>query len=112
MKRRSVSLAVLAASPIAWTLTASAFLSNMAHVPFAWNLWWQRLDWWGVNWWCDVLMAGSAATPTAVLLLVLLVAALAWRSGSRQQSVYGDTGWADTPKEMRQGGVKVSRRLP
>jgi hypothetical protein len=110
--KRIIGAAILLAAPLAWLVATSAFLSNMAHVPFEWNLWWKRLDWWNANWWCDVLIIGSAVTPTIIVTLLLVAAALTLRSRRRRaQLVYGESGWANR-EQMDKGGISTSRKLP
>ena len=107
--KRMMGPAILLAAPPVWLVATSAFLSNMAHVPFEWNLWWKRLDWWNANWWCDVLIVGSAVTPTIIVTLLLVAAALTLR-GRRAQRVYGESGWANR-EQMDKGGISTSRKL-
>jgi type IV secretion system protein VirD4 len=78
MKRLLLASTPLAV-PVGWMTASSAFFSGMAHQPFEWNLWWQRLDWWGANWWCDALIIGSAITPTIVAALGSVAAFMLWR---------------------------------
>ena len=109
--KRMTGLIILSGAPLVWLVAVSAFLSSMAHVPFEWNLWWKRLDWWNANWWCDVLIVGSAVTPTIIVALLLVAAAALTLRSRRQQAVYGKSGWASR-EQMDKGGISTSRNLP
>ena len=74
------SLGVIVALPAAWLLEASLVWSTGTGLPFTPLAWWNATQWWLANWWVNLWLVAGAVIPTALLVILLVLAVVAWRS--------------------------------
>ncbi|MGD0107119.1 MAG: hypothetical protein ABSC06_24240 [Rhodopila sp.] len=109
----TIGVAILAV-PCAWEASASAVLcwgiGRLDLYQFPYTQWLEAAPWWRTNWWLTFWVVLSAVMATLIWAPVTFGGArFLVRRQVQRQSLYGESGWADT-KQMNAGGISNNRK--